>query len=27
LEFKFLRPRGCLTNPLRNLSLFFQVIG
>jgi len=27
LEFQFLRPRECLTNPSRNLSLFFGVIG
>jgi hypothetical protein len=27
LEFQFLRPRGCLTNPLRTLSLCFGVIG
>jgi hypothetical protein len=26
LEFQFLRPRGCLTNPLRTLSLCFGVI-
>jgi len=26
LEFQFLRPRGCLTNPFRNLSLCFGVI-
>ena len=25
LEFQFLRPRGCLTNPFRNLSLCFEV--
>ena len=27
LEFQFLRPRGCLTNPFRTLSLCFGVIG
>jgi hypothetical protein len=27
LEFPFLRPRGCLTNPFRTLSLWFGVIG
>jgi len=27
LEFQFLRPRGCLTNPLRTLTLYFGVIG
>jgi hypothetical protein len=27
LEFQFLRPTGCLTNPFRILSLFFGVIG
>ena len=27
LEFQFLRPRGCLTNPLRTLFLCFGVIG
>jgi hypothetical protein len=27
LEFQFLRPRGCLTNSFRNLSLWFGVIG
>jgi hypothetical protein len=27
LEFQFLRPRGCLTIPFRNLSLCFGVIG
>jgi len=27
LEFQFLRPRGCLTNPFRTLSLCFEVIG
>jgi len=27
LEFQFLRPRGCLTNPVRTLSLCFGVIG
>jgi hypothetical protein len=27
LEFHFLRPRGCLTNPFRTLSLCFGVIG
>jgi len=27
LEFQFLRPRGCLTNPFRNLSFCFGVIG
>ena len=27
LEFHFLRPRGCLTNPLRTLLLCFGVIG
>jgi len=27
LEFQFLRPRGCLTNPFRSLSLCFGVIG
>jgi hypothetical protein len=26
-EFQFLRPRGCLTNPVRPLSLCFGVIG
>jgi len=26
-EFQFLRPRGCLTNPFRTLSLCFGVIG
>ena len=26
LEFQFLRPRGCLTNPFRTLSLCFGVI-
>jgi len=26
-KFKFLRPRGCLTNPLRTLSRCFGVIG
>jgi hypothetical protein len=26
-EFQFLWPRGCLTNPLRTLSLCFRVIG
>ena len=27
LEFQFLRPRGCLTNPFRTLSLCFGVTG
>jgi hypothetical protein len=27
LEFHFLRPRGCLTNPFRILSLCFGIIG
>jgi len=27
LEFQFLRPKGCLTNPFRTLSLCFGVIG
>jgi len=27
LEFQFLRPRGCHTNPFRTLSLCFRVIG
>jgi hypothetical protein len=27
LKFQFLRPRGCLTNPTRTLSLNFGVIG
>jgi hypothetical protein len=27
LEFQFLRPRGCLTNRFRTLSLCFGVIG
>ena len=27
LEFQFLRPRGCLTNPFRSLTLRFGVIG
>jgi hypothetical protein len=27
LEFQFLRPRECLTNPFRTLSLCFGVIG
>ena len=27
LEYQFLRPRGCLTNPFRNLSLCFGAIG
>ena len=27
LEFQFLWPRGCLTNPFRTLSLCFEVIG
>jgi hypothetical protein len=27
VEFQFLRPRGCLTNPFRTLSLCFGVIG
>jgi len=27
LEFQFLRPRGCLTNPFRTLSLCYGVIG
>ena len=27
LEFQFLRPKGCLTNPFRTLSLCFVVIG
>jgi len=27
LEFLFLRPRGCLTNPFRTLSLCFRVKG
>jgi len=27
LDFQFLRPRGCLTNPLKTLSLCFGVIG
>ena len=27
LEFQFLRPRGCLTNPFRTLSLRFGVVG
>jgi hypothetical protein len=27
LEFKFLRPRGCLTNPFRTLALCFGVVG
>jgi hypothetical protein len=27
LEIQFLRPRGCLTNPFRTLSLCFGVIG
>jgi len=27
LEFQFLRPRGCLINQFRTLSLFFEVIG
>ena len=27
LEFQFLRPRGCLTNPFRTMSLCFGVIG
>jgi hypothetical protein len=27
LEFQFLRPRGCLINPFRTLSLCFGVIG
>ena len=27
LEFQFLRPTGCLTNPFRTLSLCFGVIG
>ena len=27
LEFKSLRPTGCLTNQFRNLSLYFRVIG
>jgi hypothetical protein len=27
LEFQFLWPRGCLTNPFRNPSLCFGVIG
>ena len=27
LKFQFLRPRGCLTNPLRTLSLCFGVMG
>jgi hypothetical protein len=26
LEFQFLRPRGCLTNPFRTLSLCFEVV-
>jgi hypothetical protein len=27
LEFQFLAPKGCLTNPFRTLSLCFWVIG
>jgi hypothetical protein len=27
LEFQFVRPRGCLTNPFRTLSLCFEAIG
>jgi len=27
LEFQFLQPRGCLTNPFRNLLLCFGVTG
>ena len=27
LEFQFLRPSGCLTNPFRTLSLCFGVVG
>jgi hypothetical protein len=27
LEFYFLRPSGCLTNPFKNLSLCFDVMG
>ena len=27
VEFQFLRPRGCLTNPFRNMSPCFKVIG
>jgi hypothetical protein len=27
LELQFLRPRGCLTNPFRTLSLCFRVMG
>jgi hypothetical protein len=27
LEFQYLRPRGCLTNPFRTLSLWFGVTG
>jgi len=27
LKFQFVRPRGCLTNPFRTLSLYFGVIG
>ena len=27
LQFQFLRPRGCLTNPFRTLSFCFGVIG
>jgi hypothetical protein len=27
LEFQFLRPTECLTNPFRTLSLCFGVIG
>jgi len=27
LEFQCLRSRGCLTNPFRNLSIYFGVVG